>query len=450
MKKFIAALLLAATLQAPRCSAESAKNFCGTTEEMLNAEYWIKRAKDAGAVLLNVDGAARLSAEIRKTPGTYCTDILEYAEMLPREAVLKKMAPFSKRPGSPRFIGSEPAGEDFWRRVEENADAESVEETTIVRFAAAARNAEIKAYPCGEPLYGSAGDLLFDMNAESTVKIWEPLAALHESKDGKYYFVETPGCSGWISKDDVALTDKRTLREIFSGGFYVVTASRAFSDIRSSEPEKGRGEFLMGTRLPAADVDEEDGVSSLFSRCFLVPQRGEDGSLKITTERLPLSAGLSRGFPPCTQANVIRQAFKTLGERYGWGGSFSSRDCSAFVRDLYLTFGVELPRNSSDQARVPGHIDASKMSAAEKEKLLASAPAGTILQMPGHVMLLLGTVKGRPYAIHSVYALGPSGSGGAEGRRTINCVAVTDMEMTRKDGSRVIESIANVVPLNAR
>ena len=90
------------------------------------------------------------------------------------------------------------------------------------------------------------------------------------------------------------------------------------------------------------------------------------------------------------------------------------------------------------------------MSAAEKEKLLASAPAGTILQMPGHVMLLLGTVKGRPYAIHSVYALGPSGSGGAEGRRTINCVAVTDMEMTRKDGSRVIESIANVVPLNAR
>ena len=64
--------------------------------------------------------------------------------------------------------------------------------------------------------------------------------------------------------------------------------------------------------------------------------------------------------------------------------------------------------------------------------------------MPGHIMLYLGTIRGRPYIIHSAYALGPSGKKGAEGVKTLNCVAVTDMEMTRRNGTTIIDNIANI------
>lgn len=445
MKKFIAAVILI-LFGSAACASEPAKNFCGVTDDMLNADYWIRHTKSAHQTILTLEEAAALSRKIRETPGTYCADILAYPEILPRSLILQKMKNFSARPKERRYIGAMEAGEGFWRRVEENADTGAVKETEIIRFGVAVKNGLIKTLPCEKPLYSGADDVLFDMNIESAVKIWEPLAVLHESADGEYFFVESPCCAGWVKKDEVALTDKKTLKELAARDFYVVTGSRVTTDVRTSEPEAGRLEFFMGTKLPAADgAASVGGVSTAFSRGVLVPERGADGSLHAVAERIPLGAELSRGYLPYTQANVIRQAFKMLGERYGWGGTYGSRDCSAFTRDIYLTFGIELPRNSLPQALTPAeHTDAAKLTAAEKEKLLAGSPAGTLVQMPGHIMLYLGTIKGRPYIIHSVYALASSGTDDAEGVTTLNCVVVTDMEMRRRNGSRIIDNIANI------
>ena len=445
MKKFIAAIILI-LLGSAACASEPAKNFCGATDNMLSADYWIEHTKRARQTILTLEDTAALSRKIKDTPGTHCTDILAYPAMLPRGLILQKMKNFSTRPQGRRYIGAAEAGEDFWRRVEENADTGAVKETEMIRFGVAVKNGLIKTLPCEEPLYSGADDILFDMNVESAVKIWEPLAVLHESADGEYFFVESPCCAGWIKKDGVALTDKKTLKELAARDFYVVTGSRVTTDIRTSEPEAGRREFFMGTKLPAADgAVSVGGVSTAFSRGVLVPERGVNGSLRAVAERIPLGAELSHGYLPYTQANVIRQAFKMLGERYGWGGTYGSRDCSAFIRDIYLTFGIELPRNSLQQALTPAErTDAAKLTAAEREKLLAGSPAGTLVQMPGHIMLYLGTIKGRPYIIHSVYALAPSDAGGADGVTVLNCVAVTDMEMRRRNGSRIIDNIANI------
>lgn len=444
MKKFIMACFLLLFASAAG-AAEDAKNFCGVTEEMQNAGYWIRHTKMARKTIMTPEEISALSAAIKKSPGTFCVDILTYPEMLPRGIVLEKMANFSARPKGKRFAGAAEADESFWQRVEKNANREAVKETAIIRFGVAAENGIIRTLPCGEALYGEPDDILFDMNVESTVKIWEPLAVLHESADGEYFFVESPCCAGWIKKETVALTDKKTLNELAARDFYVVTGSHAVTDLSTAEPAAGRREFFMGTRLPAAGGEETvGGVSTAFSHSVLVPNRGEDGALRVVTERLPRGADITHGWLPYTQANVIKQAFKMLGERYGWGGTYGARDCSSFTRDIYLTFGIELPRNSRPQALTPArHVDVSKFTAEEKERLIAAAPAGTLLQMPGHIMLYLGTVGGKPYIIHAAYSLGPSG-GGTTGVRTLNCVAVTDMEMTRRDGSRVIENIANM------
>ena len=59
-------------------------------------------------------------------------------------------------------------------------------------------------------------------------------------------------------------------------------------------------------------------------------------------------------------------------------------------------------------------------------------------------MLYLGEFNGKAYVIHDVYAFGESGKDGSEGRKNINCVTVSDLYVTRKDGSTFLENIRNI------
>src|SRR3546814_16455484 len=67
----------------------------------------------------------------------------------------------------------------------------------------------------------------------------------------------------------------------------------------------------------------------------------DDGSLRIVPALLPRTADVSADYLPLTHANLIRQAFKFLGERYGWGHSYGTRDCSGFVSEVYRSFGLQ-------------------------------------------------------------------------------------------------------------
>ena len=62
-----------------------------------------------------------------------------------------------------------------------------------------------------------------------------------------------------------------------------------------------------------------------------------------------------------------------------------------------------LPRDSKDQAQVSNStVDFDEKSNDDaKIAAIAKAPAAnTLLAMKGHIMLYLGTVNGKPYAIH--------------------------------------------------
>lgn len=111
---------------------------------------------------------------------------------------------------------------------------------------------------------------------------------------------------------------------------------------------------------------------------------------------------------PLTRANLIRQAFKFLGERYGWGHLYNGRDCSGFVSDVYRSMGVQLPRNSGDQARSPAlrhRLFGPGDSHETRMRALAEAQVGDLIYIPGHVMMFLGRVDGEPYVIHDVGGL---------------------------------------------
>src|SRR5690606_16400823 len=124
-----------------------------------------------------------------------------------------------------------------------------------------------------------------------------------------------------------------------------------------------------------------------------LPVRGDDGRLAFQAALLPRSADVAPDYLPLTEANLIRQAFKFLGERYGWGHSYNTRDCSGVVSEIYRSFGVLLPRNTSAQAVSPAlnrlGFDAGDSHAARAQALRDARP-GDLVYIPGHVMMVIG------------------------------------------------------------
>jgi hypothetical protein len=121
------------------------------------------------------------------------------------------------------------------------------------------------------------------------------------------------------------------------------------------------------------------------------------------------------------------------GEPYGWGGSFGHRDCSATLRDLFAPFGLWLPRHSSNQAERGKRIDLTGLTGEEKRKriLEEGVPFRTLLWMPGHVMLYVGTFRGEIVIFHAFWGIRTSESG-REGRQVVGRTAFTSLEPGRE------------------
>ena len=87
-----------------------------------------------------------------------------------------------------------------------------------------------------------------------------------------------------------------------------------------------------------------------------------------------------------------------MGQPYGWGGYLFNRDCSLAMRDLFVPFGVWLPRNSSAQAKAWQYISFVKASPAGKEGIIKDegVPFATLLWLRGHITLYIGTYKANP------------------------------------------------------
>src|SRR3546814_3966393 len=103
-------------------------------------------------------------------------------------------------------------------------------------------------------------------------------------------------------------------------------------------------------------------------------------------------------FRALTRANLIRQAFKFLGERYGWGHSYGTRDCSGFVSEIYRSFGVQLPRNTSAQSVSPALNRLAFDAGDSRDKRMAAASGlqvGDLVYIPGHVRRVIGHDNGR-------------------------------------------------------
>ena len=143
---------------------------------------------------------------------------------------------------------------------------------------------------------------------------------------------------------------------------------------------------------------------------------------------------MREGYLALTRRHALALAFARLGDPYGWGGLGGYRDCSSLLLDVAATFDLRLGRNSSVQAQagstvvdVTGKSDADKLAAVRA----ADQRGLVLLYMPGHIMLYLGELDGKAYALSAIseYLL-PCPEGGHRTVR-IDRVDVTDLERGR-------------------
>lgn len=386
--------------------------------------YWIKKLEAPDSpILLPAEIEALNSAILEKNdqmagleslPGTISRDKL-------LEWLLYDPIPSFENTGVWRYDSrGRRVRKAFYEKLLENMNIGAIKDDNGVRFGLITARADIRAFPTDEPLLKKPGSLEFDTLQYSSVYPPEAVALLHTSGDGRWGYFQTSTVRGWMPLDRVVFGERENVLEK-GESFLVVTASR-LDVYKDRAMKKALGVAPMGAVLYLSD----DKGTGPFRVKF--PGKGADGGV-WTTGYIRRGADVSAGFLPYTPRNVISQAFKMLGEGYGWGGKGGRRDCSEFIKDIFATMGIRMPRNSGQQGlsgHVKAHADESYTKGELAQALKEARPGMTLITLKGHIMLYIGSVKGNPYVIHQIFGYMDGGR-----QRLLRRVAVTGLDLGR-------------------
>lgn len=413
----------------------------GVRQEQLQADYWIRRMPSPDQVLLP---PARIAAQNARL---FAEDPSMHAlAALPREWTRAQVEGWigriSKAPSRTLYFTDGAVVPAEWFAQQQQAMAmETIPERQPERFGMVVRRASLRTFPDATRVFADPADHDIDRFQESALFAGTPVAIVQRSRDDHWLFVLAPNYAAWIDADAVAEgTRDDVLAYASRQPARTITGARAALVFTPEEPRLSQLPLEMGMRLPLAPLPADavvNGQNAYTAWPVLLPVRDADGSLRIAPALLPKSADSQPLPPPFTRANLVRQAFKFLGERYGWGHDYDGRDCSGFVSEVYRSLGVELPRNTGDQSHSPvlaNRLDfGADATRAMRERALAQTRPGDLLYIPGHLMMVIGHVDGRLYVIHDIEGGSWLDARGELHRMHLNGVSVTPFAPLRFD-----------------
>jgi hypothetical protein len=407
----------------------------GVQDAQLDPQFWIRRAPQATKVVLDTDAIAAQNVKLQQLDASV-RDIEKLPPTLGAAQVKEWIAKLSERPDEPLFDsqGHAVAAHTLDELID-NINLAAVPETQPTRYGLVVRRADLRTFPTQLRVFDSADDTDIDRFQESALFPGTPVALAHESRDGLWWFVVSPSYSAWIEKQNVAAG---TAQEVFEytrkAPYVVITGATAHTVYTPEQPQVSELQLDMGVRVPVLDEWPADktvnGQHPYAAHVIELPMRGEDGSLRFTPALLPKASDVAGDYLALNRANVLRQSFKFLGERYGWGHAYNARDCSGFVSEIYRSFGVRLPRNTRDQGVSPA-LNRVTFTAdddhAKRLALLRELQVGDLIYIPGHVMMVIGRDQDMPYVIHDTTGISYRGNDGSIAHVSLNGVSVTPL-----------------------
>lgn len=309
-----------------------------------------------------------------------------------------------------------------WARVRENAHMAACPGSA--QYAITTQATSLRLAPTLRPRFarveGAGQGYPFDELQQSALPVGMPLTVFHASRDGAWYFVETPLASGWVQARDIALVSRA-----FQEQWQALPLAAFTADGVALRP--------AGVFQAMANVGAVLPLKAGAAFEVLLPVRQENGYAVAVPARVPQGV-LARMPLALTARNLAGIGEGLLGQCYGWGGLYGDRDCSALMHDLFTPFGVWLPRNSSAQAKSGIFSSLEGLSAKEKNAVILreAEPFRTLLWMKGHIGLYVGEYQGQPVFFHNVWGVRNRLKDGREGRLILGRAVLTSTSPGRE------------------
>lgn len=444
----LASLALCISMCAMPVSAADTGLASYVTPEMCSAQYWIGRTPNAYDVIMTAEEIASLNQRIANTEETHVKDLSSADPVFDGVKLAGELASFETP--SAHYIAGQPVPDWYYDVIRYNISTAKVSETMYVKYGFVVNQTVMKSYPYREYLSDAASDVEWDDMANMGLNVNEPVLVYFYTGDGQFAYVESSFCTGWVPAEDIAVCKEKSQWEKVKNAqdILVVTGEKVYLEAGLADPDLSEKMMMMGTVLPLApDKDGKiTGRLSWNNYVVLMPSRDENGYFVQKRALIPANRDVHVGYLPYTTANVLTQAFKALGNRYGWGGSLYASDCSGYIQNIYRCFGLKIARNTTWQGAMPVAVASlDGLNTDQKAALLACAvPTGSILQFRGHEMLYLGSIDGKYYTINDVSSLVDPEDTSLEVIRP-RSVVVNDMSTKRGSGVTWLEAMDKII-----
>lgn len=426
----------------------------GIDRAQLDPDYWIARLRQPDEPVLDRSAIAAQNRRLLATdPSMH--DIEALPATLDSTRVRGWVEALSKRPTRSLYDAH---GKALTAKTIDalvaSLDLKAIPASQPTRYGLVVQRSRLRTFPTDLRVFSSNdGDTDIDRFQESAFFPGTPVAIVHQSRDRKWWFVVGARYAAWIDKRDVAEGSKAQVFDYAHATPYlVVTGGDARTVFTPELPAVSALRLEMGVRVPVLrdwpGTQQVNGQAAYAAHVIELPIRHDDGSLGIVPALLPRTADVSGDYLPLTRANIIRQAFKFLGERYGWGNDYEARDCSSYVSEVYRSMGVVLPRNTSDQS-VSAALNRLALDPsdghARRMAILRDLQVGDLVYIPGHVMMVIGHDQGMPYVIHDTNGGSWTDADGKRVRAHLNGVSVTPLAPLQfNDRQTYVDRITNI------
>ncbi|BCZ17079.1 Putative lipoprotein [Helicobacter sp. NHP19-003] len=275
-------------------------------------------------------------------------------------------------------------------------------------------DANVRAVPSDAPYYLKDGQP-FDRWQNSLIFAGTPVLITHYNKAKTYAHIQSSFVFGWVRLDKLAAISSEQMQTFLHFKHYLT-------------PTKDKIPLANGSTAHMGEIFIK--VPHHFRQVYTY---AKDSKGFVRFVKTPLNSPHFTSFPrPFTQRAMAVVIDAMLGQPYGWGGAEQKRDCSAFTRDSFASFGILLPRNSLAQVRYANNmVDLSRLPPRKKEAYIIkhATPFATILWLKGHIMLYLGAKNHRAIVAHNVWSVMVSKNNAYDIRKT----AITNLDIGHKN-----------------
>ncbi len=378
-----------------------------TAQQMCSADYWIAKMENPNQILMTSEEIAAYNEAILNKAETGTYKLAELPSEYNGIKMKQKLAGFSEY--KDRYWDGVPVSPEDYTKIRQNILNAEASEQMQLRYGFGISYSDLKQVPV-EHYFAYADDAEYDSSMNSTVQVNEPLVVYLDTADKKFSYISTPYYEGWVKSENIAVCKSKEewLQAQEMQDFLVVTGEKIYLEPSKSDPDISERCLHMGTvlELVQAEDNEQQVVSRVPWYNYLVklPCRDAEGYFVQKIVPIPYNRDVHVGYLEMTSANILRQAYKFLGNRYGWGGMLNAEDCSGYVGEVYRTFGLKFGRDVCHITASPSGVRYMDINdTVGKKKMLDNTLPGALVAMgDSHIMIYLGQENGYYYVINAV------------------------------------------------